>query len=531
MTVSTHDGNLVADYAAHGSEGAFRAVVARHADLVFATALRQCGDRGVAEEVTQNVFVAMARKAPRLAGYSTLAGWLHRTAILEARARIRSELRRKRREVVAADLALAEEAGRDPLEAMEPLLDEGLLSLREGDRMALISRFFESKSLRDVGTALGVDEDAARKRVARALERLAEFFRRKGFAVSGAAGLAALFARGAEAAPFGLAAAAGTAGLGSAGAVGGVNLLILEIMTLSKMKTAVVCALLAAGPILWQRQAESALQTRESAAEAEWRSAAGKVAALEAKTKASGEAAARAERDRLAAEAGADRLRRQVEGQLPRPAYVWNDNSPLVRVPKSVLEGISVNAVSNRRGLLSEQIRQTLQMTDAEAERAQAAIDKFRADVQALQAGKTRRIEPSAGDLRGKQPGDVVMLETDLPKEDFRALREEMVGRFRDALGRERAAQLREGIGSWIPLADEEHGLSSSYAFLAGKHTVRFERPEPGQGWLSWGMSRGGSSINSSMMPDDVPEVFQPYVREFMDIATPPPANTAATPR
>ena len=89
-TAAPSDQQLVAAYAGHASESAFQAVVARHVDLVYATALRQLGDRGMAEEVTQNVFVVLARKAPRLGGIETLAGWLHRTAILEAKSRLAS---------------------------------------------------------------------------------------------------------------------------------------------------------------------------------------------------------------------------------------------------------------------------------------------------------------------------------------------------------------------------------------------------------------------------------------------------------
>src|SRR2546422_926001 len=109
MTPVSPDRELVTAYAAGGSETAFHALVTRHVHLVYATALRQVGDAGLAEEITQNVFTALARKAPRLAGIETLAGWLHRTSILEAKARIRSELRRDRREEMAAEAARSEE--------------------------------------------------------------------------------------------------------------------------------------------------------------------------------------------------------------------------------------------------------------------------------------------------------------------------------------------------------------------------------------------------------------------------------------
>src|SRR5207244_8372808 len=124
MTAASPDRELVTAYAARGSETAFRALVTRHVHLVYATAFRQVGDAGLAEEITQNVFIALARKAPRLAGLETLAGWLHRTAILEAKARIRSELRRDRREEMAAEIAALEREGTSPLDTLVPLLDD-----------------------------------------------------------------------------------------------------------------------------------------------------------------------------------------------------------------------------------------------------------------------------------------------------------------------------------------------------------------------------------------------------------------------
>src|SRR5256885_3549919 len=235
MTPVSPDRELVTAYAAGGSEPAFRALVTRHVHLVYATALRQVGDAGLAEEITQNVFTALARKAPRLAGIQTLAGWLHRSAILEAKARIRAELRRGRREEMAAEAAALEREGTSPLETLVPLLDEGLLNLRAGDRLALVLRFLDERSLRDVGLALGVDEDAARKRVSRALDRLAGFFRQRGFAVPTGAGCAAVLASTTQAAPAALAASAANAGLAAtSGATSGFNLVLFKLMALTK---------------------------------------------------------------------------------------------------------------------------------------------------------------------------------------------------------------------------------------------------------------------------------------------------------
>src|SRR5688500_13076632 len=95
------DSELLKSYAAERSEAAFRALVERHASLVYSTAMRQLGDRMLAEEVAQNVFLALAMKPSALRYESTLAGWLYKTTLLQARQCIRSELRRRRREETA----------------------------------------------------------------------------------------------------------------------------------------------------------------------------------------------------------------------------------------------------------------------------------------------------------------------------------------------------------------------------------------------------------------------------------------------
>src|SRR5256884_5679652 len=94
--------------------------------------------------------------------------------------------------------------------------------------------------------------DAARKRVSRALDRLAGFFRRSGFVVPTGAGCAALLASTTQAAPAGLAASAANAGLAASGATTGFNLVLFKLMALTKSQTAVLCAIVAATPLAWQ---------------------------------------------------------------------------------------------------------------------------------------------------------------------------------------------------------------------------------------------------------------------------------------
>src|SRR5215470_5281704 len=167
MNERRQDFDLLQRFTRHGEQTAFADVVRRHLDLVFATALRKVEDPGAAQEVAQNVFTALARKAWRFAPDDSLPAWLHKAALLESKTWLRGELGRRRREQTAAELRTTMNTPEDQpaFHALVPLLDEALLSLREKDRTALLLRFYESQSLREVGAALGSGEDAARKRV------------------------------------------------------------------------------------------------------------------------------------------------------------------------------------------------------------------------------------------------------------------------------------------------------------------------------------------------------------------------------
>ena len=188
--MSLTDQQLLREYAEDGSEAAFAELVRRHIDLVYSAATRMVCDSHLARDVTQRVFVALARQARQLGGRAVLAGWLHRTARNIAAETVRTEVRRRAREQEAAamnDLLAAEP---DALwENMAPHLDSALDELPEPDREAVLLRYFQRRSAREMAQTLGVSEEAAQRRVSRAVERLRVLFAKRGISV-GAGGLA-----------------------------------------------------------------------------------------------------------------------------------------------------------------------------------------------------------------------------------------------------------------------------------------------------------------------------------------------------
>ena len=189
MTVKAADMDLLREFARNASEEAFAAIVSRHVDLVFSVARRRVLDFHTAEEVTQAVFVLLARKAGQLGSDTILSAWLCRTAHYVSGDALKTRRRRLEREQLLAMEQPAEPSVEDPgiWDAISPLLDEVLSELGEKDHCAIVLRYFEGMDMRQVGLQLGVSETAARTRVCRATERLRRGFQRRGIAATAAA--------------------------------------------------------------------------------------------------------------------------------------------------------------------------------------------------------------------------------------------------------------------------------------------------------------------------------------------------------
>jgi RNA polymerase sigma factor (sigma-70 family) len=236
----------LADYVQTGSETAFRQLVERYVDLVYSAAIRLVnGDAHLAQDVTQGVFADLARMAGRLSPNTMLGGWLHRHTCFVARNTLRRERRRQSRERLAVEMNSIEDHSEANLALIAPVLDEAIDQLGSEDRAAILLRFFEQKDFRSVGEALGSNEEAARKRVKRALAKLYSTLTRRGVVLSSTALAATLGAQAVTAAPAGLALSASSAAVATA-AGGGSALTLLEIMSMTKMKVGIATALVAA---------------------------------------------------------------------------------------------------------------------------------------------------------------------------------------------------------------------------------------------------------------------------------------------
>ena len=242
------DLELLRQYAEHRSEQAFTELVHRHIDLVYSTALRLVPESQLADDVTQLVFLRLARKAASLRQGTVLTGWLYRTTQFVAQTAVRSELRRRKREGLAMEISESNDDSESVWKGVAPLLEQAVAELRQTEQDAVLLRFFAGKSLREVGQALGISDDAAQKRVNRALERMRHYFAVRGVAVSVAAVTSAIAAHAVQAAPAGLATNLVGASLsGLAGKAGlTATLGIFKAMVLAKLKTTAGGVLIAA---------------------------------------------------------------------------------------------------------------------------------------------------------------------------------------------------------------------------------------------------------------------------------------------
>ena len=250
-----NDQELLRQYAQNRSEDAFTAVVRRHVDLVYSTALRLVRLPHLAEEVSQTVFSDLSRQAGKINAKTPLAAWLYRVTRNTAVDLVRRETRRQMREQTAAQMKTENTSPAWP--DIEPMVDEALDDLAEQDRNAVVLRFFENQNLREVGEQLGISEDAARKRVSRALDHMREFFIKRGITLGSTSLISLLSANAVQSAPASLAAVI-CASISTAGitlpAATATTLTIVNVMTLTQKAFITAVITLTAGLAIYENR-------------------------------------------------------------------------------------------------------------------------------------------------------------------------------------------------------------------------------------------------------------------------------------
>jgi RNA polymerase sigma factor (sigma-70 family) len=243
------DITLLKQYAG-GDESAFTALFERHVHLVYSAALRQARNPSHAEEVTQAVFILLARKAKSLSPKTVLSGWLYQAARLTTASLIKREIRRQRREQEVYMQTLTE-PDTSLWEQILPLLDDAMGRLGEKDRNAIVLRFFENRTPQEVAAALKLNDVTARKRVSRALEKLQKFLFKRGIASTAGTLAGAISTHSVQPAPVALVKIIAAAALakGAAASIPTLALAKTTVITLT-MKTKIIVATAIIGTLI-----------------------------------------------------------------------------------------------------------------------------------------------------------------------------------------------------------------------------------------------------------------------------------------
>jgi RNA polymerase sigma factor (sigma-70 family) len=267
------DAELLRGYSEKDDQAAFAEFVRRHIDFVYGAALRQArGDTALAADAVQVVFVDAARKAGGLAGHAVVLGWLHTATRFAVAKAMRTDARRHAREHTAWTMneALRDDRPAVDWEQLQPELDAVLGELKERERAAILLRFFDGRTLAEVGAKLALSEPAARSCVDRALEKMRGHLARRGITSTGAALGVALASQSVVAAPAGLAASVTSTALAGATAAGALGV-VGTFLAMSKIKVGVVGVLVAVVlvPVALEVRAHRALDTEIRALRAE----------------------------------------------------------------------------------------------------------------------------------------------------------------------------------------------------------------------------------------------------------------------
>ena len=516
------DAQLLREYARSGSEAAFRELVARHANLVYSAARRQVEDAEMAKDIAQSVFIDLARKARAnstvCSGEAGLAPWLYLSTRYASLRRLRDDRRRKNREREAMELL---DTGSDPQAAWDrvrPVLDEAMAELGEQDRRALLLRFFNNQDLRSVGRTLGVSENAAQKRLARALEKLREGLARRGTSTSAATLAIALTGNAVQIAPAGFAA---SAGLAAASTTTGLTTLFYKIMALTKFQTGAVCLTLLVAPLAWEWRAQAQLGKQLAVARGGLESAESDMGDLDRGFDENQTVFFRAHNGTIEAQRRLDELKTRMSKAVSQVAYHWRDERQVVRVSKSLLQQINFKAADAKNGNLTPAAVELLQLTGVETDQTSAAIKQFLAVVRQTEAARLTQVAPTTTELYGRPPDQVRVFAVGDVTPEFQEARSQLFNSLQEIMGDDRLNLFKQGLQGWINVADPG-SLDMAMAIYPEAKRVIVRQPgfETGVPAFDWSVSvlaaPGATGLAWGMGVNDVPEPYQGLLADWI---------------
>jgi RNA polymerase sigma factor (sigma-70 family) len=338
--IAMDDHELLRAFARDRSQEAFRQLVVRHLRLVYAAAHRIVRDPHLAEEVAQNVFTLLAQKAGEIVPPQVVAGWLYNSTRHLAMHCVRSEQRRREREQTAVAMNALSESDGDARFVAEHL-EEALAELEPADRDALVLRYLDDRSLRDVGRELGVSEDAARMRVNRAMERVRAVFQRRGATVT-AVGFATAVTAASAAPPAGLAVSVTSAVLAATASTAVAQGVLMHWFTTKTALVATTAAVLAGGGTYLNQSRETArleqsvagLTQQQQAAQNDLEAAQAKINALNDVIRTMGQV----QDDQIALHAENLQLKQEAEQAARSKIPLQNERSPVKSAQQTVSE-------------------------------------------------------------------------------------------------------------------------------------------------------------------------------------------------
>jgi len=289
-------------------------------------------------------------------------------------------------------------------------------------------------------------------------------------------------------------------------------------MALSKTQITLVCLVLVAAPAAWQWKADGEQMRERSRLEWALSELRREAELMQQSTKLALASLGKTEEQAAKIEARLGQLRQLGEGKRPAKEYRWDENSTLVRVPKKVLEGVSLESVAGKMGELTEAMKEALQLTESEAQAVQSEINRFLTDYYSAQGRAIKEVEPNEQDLLGAAREELRVFEVAGLGEKLPVMRENLFAALEASLGTDRFQLFRKGLRDWMPVDDAPQGLNTQRAVFDFDHRVRFYQPKPGEISIGWGIgTSNGEMMRSMIQIDEIPEIYRPRLQDWIE--------------